>query len=265
MDRNVLQKYLNAAQEAALAGGHQLQIDFGRVRNIREKGRRDPITQSDYNAEQCILQILKQHFPDHRFLAEETANRASGTAPFEWIIDPLDGTMNYIHGIAQFGVSIALQYHATTIIGVVYQPLAHDMYTAMIGHGAFLNGNRLRVSQINTLDQSLVGTGFSASLSMREKQLAGFAKVLQVCAAIREPGSAALGLCDVARGAYESYWELGLMPWDVAAGALLVTEAGGMVTNVVVDSHNLSDVHIVASNGFIHHELMEFLDIHAKT
>ena len=139
------------------------------------------------------------------------------------------------------------------------------MYTAMIGHGAFLNGNRLRVSQINALDQSLVGTGFSASLSMREKQLAGFAKVLQVCAAVREPGSAALGLCDVARGAYESYWELGLMPWDVAAGALLVTEAGGVVTNLVAGSHNLSDVHIVASNGFVHQELMQCLIMNVDT
>ncbi len=246
-----LNGYLDAACFAAQAAGATLRGWFSRQPTISLKSERDPVTQADIEAEQAILGRLQSRFPDHHFLCEESGDLPSGQ-PYRWIIDPLDGTTNFIHQLPHFAVSIALQIHETTVLGVVYQPMLDELYTALRGHGALLNGQPLRVSRVPTLADALLGTGFSARVELRHKQEQVLSRVLARCGAVREPGSAALGLCAVARGQYEGYWELGLDPWDIAAGALIVSEAGGTVSDPTGGAVEFHVGDILASNTKIH-------------
>jgi myo-inositol-1(or 4)-monophosphatase len=247
---------MNSACEAALAAGEHLRADFGHVGRVTYKRNRDPVTQADLDAESIILEILGKQFPQHRFLSEESGER-SGNSPFLWVIDSLDGTINFLHSFPSFAVSIALLTDDVATIAVIYQPISDELYTAVRGQGAFLSGTRLHVSKAAALSDSLLATGFGASLALRRQQQQVLDRLLQHgCGAVREPGSAALGLCYVAQGVYDGYWELGLQPWDLAAGALLVTEAGGVVTGLDDRPLDYQNGDIVATNGWLHQELL---------
>ncbi|MBI4316715.1 MAG: inositol monophosphatase [Chloroflexi bacterium] len=252
-----IKRYLDVAREAAVEAGGCLRTGFGQSTRIEYKHNGEPVSEADLAAEHIVLGILREAFPEHNLLSEE-AGETDGRSPFCWIVDPLDGTANYIHGLHGFGVSIALQHHQRTVVGVIYQPMSGDLFVAVRAHGAFQNGTPITVSRVGDSHQSLVGIGFGASLEQRRSQQQVLDKLLPWCGAIREPGSAVVGLCNVASGLYDVYCELGLRPWDVAAGVLLITEAGGQVVDLAASpSNDRND--ILASNKQLQSELARLL------
>jgi len=204
---------------ASLAGGL----------NIRAKRANDFVTQVDQAAEQAIIEIVKKAYPDHGFLAEESG-ASEGSADTVWIIDPLDGTTNFIHGFPQYCVSIAVQQRGALAHAIVYDPNRNELFTASKGRGAFLNDRRIRVTGQVRLGDALVGTGFPfkelSRLDLYTRQLQA---MMRTCSGVRRAGAAALDLAYVACGRLDAFWELGLAPWDMAAGVLLIQEAGGLV------------------------------------
>ena len=222
---------LNIAVRAARRAGsiiNRAALDGGAL-NVRSKRANDFATQVDDAAEQAIIEIVRKAYPDHGFLAEESGATA-GAAEYLWIIDPLDGTTNFIHGFPQYCVSIGVQHRGAAAHAVVYDPVKNELFTASRGRGAFLNDRRIRVSKCQKLDHALVGTGFPfkelTRLDLYTKQLR---YLMQNTAGVRRAGAAALDLAYVACGRLDAFWELGLSAWDMAAGALLVQEAGGLV------------------------------------
>lgn len=213
--------------------------------NISEKSRNDFVSEVDRQAEQVIIAELRDKYPHHGILAEESGLQQGDE--FQWIIDPLDGTTNYLHGIPQFAISIALSHRERLEHGVIYDPLRDELYTASRGDGAKLNDRRLRVSQHPSLQGALLGTGFPFKEQRFIKPYLGmFEALLQDTAGIRRPGSAALDLAYVAAGRTDGFWELGLAPWDFAAGVLLVREAGGFVTDLAGGGDFFTTGNIVA-------------------
>lgn len=228
----VQQPALNIATEAAYAAGEIMRRKLRTLDTVAvtEKSRHDYVSEVDRACEQVIVSEIKRFYPDHAFLGEESG--LSGEGDRLWIIDPLDGTTNYLHGIPHFAVSIALQINGRTEHGLVYDPSREELFTASRGKGAFLNQRRLRVSQRKTLDDAVLATAFP----FRQRHLMPvytrlFSSVYRQCEDIRRGGSAALDLAWTAAGRLDGYFELGLKPWDVAAGALLIREAGGVVTD----------------------------------
>ncbi|MFH1624963.1 MAG: inositol monophosphatase family protein [Pseudomonadota bacterium] len=218
---------VNAAREA----GRILRENLGKSIKIDFKGERNLVTDIDRASEKTIIEIIRKKYPDHRILTEESQVK-NGTSPYRWIIDPLDGTTNYAHGYPSFCVSIALERKGYVLLGVVYDPILEELFTAEKGNGASLNGGKISVSSTDTLAHSMLATGFPYDL--RESQnnnLVHFNNFIMAAQAIRRPGSAALDLCYVAMGRFDGFWELKLSPWDVAAGSLIVGEAGGVVTD----------------------------------
>ena len=199
---------------------------------VKVKRANDFVTQVDRAAEEAIIEVVRKAYPDHGFVAEESGTTAQH-AEYRWIIDPLDGTTNFIHGFPQYGVSIGIEHRGALAHAVVYDPLKNELFTASKGRGAFLNDRRIRVSKCVRLQDALVGTGFPfkevSRLDLYTKQLARF---MQTAAGVRRAGAAALDLAYVACGRLDAFWELGLAPWDMAAGALLIQEAGGLVANL---------------------------------
>jgi myo-inositol-1(or 4)-monophosphatase len=200
------------------------------------------------------LLFLKEQFPSHGLLCEESGSRPGATS-YCWIIDPLDGTVNFLHGYPHFCISIALHQETTNLIGVVYQPYTDELYTAALGYGAFLNKEILQVSNTTNIADSVLEVGFNPSHELRQLQHEMVGRQLQCCGAIRERGSAALGLSAVAHGVCDGYCELGLHLWDIAAASLLVTEAGGRVTQRNAQSLSNNTVDILASNAALHHQI----------
>ena len=196
---------------------------------VVEKGRNEFVSQVDQAAEAAIIEVVRDHYPDHAILAEESG--AAGDHEYQWIIDPLDGTTNYLHGFPQFSVSIGVTRKGELEHGVVYDPLRQEIFTASRGQGAQLDGRRIRVSKRTTLQQSLIGTGFPyrANLTHIERYLGMLKAVMLESAGVRRPGSAALDLAYVAAGRTDAFFEIGLKPWDTAAGTLLIQEAGGRI------------------------------------
>jgi myo-inositol-1(or 4)-monophosphatase len=202
---------------------HELQIDI--------KGQNDFVSEVDRNAEKSILDIIQKSYPAHAILAEESGSQ-EGSADYEWIIDPLDGTTNFLHGNPQFSISIALRHKNRLEIAVVYDPLRDELFTASRGEGAQLNGRKMRVTNIPSLQNSLIGTGFPFKYQQHiDAYLAMFKSMLLQVADLRRAGSAALDLAYVASGRLDGFWEIGLQPWDMAAGVLLIEEAGGLVSD----------------------------------
>ena len=201
---------------------------------VTAKGPKDFVSEIDHAAEAAIVDTLRATYPDHAILAEEgTAEGANAASEHLWIIDPLDGTTNFLHGFPQYCVSIALQHKGQITQGVIYDPVRNDLFTATRGRGAFLNDHRLRVSRRQHLKECLVGTGFPfRDGSDLETYIAMMRAMMQQTAGLRRPGSAALDLAYVAAGYYDGFWEVGLNAWDVAAGSLLIIEAGGLVGDV---------------------------------
>ena len=215
---------------------------------VIEKSPNEFVTQVDQAAEAAIIEVIRDHYPEHAILAEESG--ATGDHEYQWIIDPLDGTTNYVHGFPQFAVSIGVARKGEVEHGVVYDPLRQEIFTASRGQGAQLDGRRIRVSKRTTLQQSLVATGFPyrANLVHLERYLNMLRAVMLESAGVRRPGSAALDLCYVASGRVDAFFELGLSKWDIAAGALIIREAGGRISNFQGNDGYLESGNVVAGN-----------------
>jgi myo-inositol-1(or 4)-monophosphatase len=252
-------KPLSVAVEAALAAGEILRGFFGGAFRISYKGELNLVTEADLAAEREIVSILRARFPDAAILAEE-AGASAGASGLRFIVDPLDGTTNFAHGYPMFAVSIGCEMEERPVAGVVYDPTREELFTAERGKGAFLNGRALSVSSTASLHESLLVTGFPYDL---KDDLAGslrlFQRFMGTCRAIRRDGSAALDLCYVAAGRTDGFWEEKLGAWDTAAGAVIVEEAGGRVTDLRGGEFHPSRGQVVASNGRIHEEMLRIL------
>ena len=262
----VSDSFRDVAVEAALQAGAFLRSRFGAHHDVSYKGSpTNLVTEMDRGAETIILDAIRARFPGHAVLAEESGAR-SGTEPHRWIVDPLDGTTNYAHGLPIYCVSIALELDGDLAVGVLYDPSRDECFVAERGRGATLNGAPLRVSVTPTLEQSLLGTSYPNDLAAAPRNnLAEHADLIQRCRSVRSLGSAALGLAAVAAGRLDGYWEQRLGAWDVAAGALMIREAGGTVTAVHGAPLDLTAPTIAASNGLIHSDLLQALKEVAAT
>ncbi len=251
--------HLEAAVEAARQAG-RIQLDsLEHAHTVDFKGETDLVTEVDRACEEAVFTTLKRAFPDHDFLLEERTPPLTGS-PFLWVVDPVDGTTNYTHRYPHFCCSIALVHEGRTVLGVVLDPLLGELFTAVRGGGAFLNGVRIQVSREDRLIRSLLATGFPYDVrTARDKNLKKFARVLLRARGVRRCGSAALDLSYLAAGRLDGYWVLRLAPWDAAAGILLVQEAGGKVTDLRGRPPRLHTEALVASNGRIHERLMKVL------
>jgi len=254
---------LNVAIKAARAAGaiiNRAALDVDLLK-VNVKGPNDFVSEVDRAAENAIIETLLQAYPDHGILAEESGNsHGNRTSEFQWIIDPLDGTTNFLHGLPIYAVSIGLAHRDVVQQAVVYDPARNDLFFASRGRGAFLNDRRLRVSKRINLSDALVGTGFPFRRGDDfERYLQMMQSVMQRCAGVRRPGAAALDLCYVAAGWYDGFFETGLNPWDVAAGSLMVTEAGGLIGNFTGESRFLHQREVVAGNPKIYGHLVHLL------
>ncbi|MGA7982599.1 MAG: inositol-1-monophosphatase [Chromatiaceae bacterium] len=248
---------LNIAIRAARNAGRILLRYFEHTDQVAvaSKSRNDFVSEVDRSAESAIIQELRGKFPGHAILAEESGAHRGGD--YEWVIDPLDGTTNYLHGFPQFSVSIALKYRGRLEQAVVYDPLREEMFTASRGQGAQLNDRRLRVANRTGLEGALIGTGFPFRDHRHLDAYLGMLKaMMQDTAGIRRPGSAALDFAYVAAGRLDGFWELGLAQWDFAAGALLVTEAGGAVSDIAGGDSYLDTGNVVAGNVKTQHAIL---------
>ena len=258
-----LHPMLNIAVKAARAAGaiiNRASLDLD-ILKVNTKSPNDFVTEVDQAAEQAIIETLLTAYPGHGILAEESG-RAHGAkhSDFVWIIDPLDGTTNFIHGFPVYCVSIALAFRGKVEQAVVYDPTRNDLFLASKGRGAFLNDKRLRVSKRNRLAEALVGTGFPFRKGDNfQRYLKMFEAVMPHCAGLRRPGSAALDLCYVAAGCYDGFFETGLNPWDIAAGSLMITEAGGLIGNFTGEADFLYQREVVAGNPKVYGQLVQLL------
>ena len=254
---------LKIAIEAARRAGQILSDNFGKPHEIRFKGPRDIVTEADLLAQNAILEAIRAHYPDHGILAEESAKLGSQAAvegrPYTWLVDPLDGTTNYCRHYPSFSVSIALSHRGEVILGVVYNPLRDQMFTAQRGQGARLNGQRLHVSPVRVLAHTLVGFDWARRPEDRLEVARLVAGIAPEIGTMRTSGSAALGLCYVAAGWIDAYLHLSLKPWDAAAGSLIVQEAGGRVTDLAGHPWRLDSPRCLASNGLIHDEMLSIV------
>jgi myo-inositol-1(or 4)-monophosphatase len=228
---------------------------------VTAKGPKDFVSEVDRAAEAAIVDTLLEAYPDHAILAEDgTANGANADAENVWIIDPLDGTTNFLHGFPQYCVSIALQHRGQVTQGVIYDPVRNDLFTASRGRGAFLNDRRIRVSRRDHLRDCLIGTGFPfRDGSYLDTYLQMMKTMIEQTAGLRRPGAAALDLAYVAAGFYDGFFEVGLNPWDVAAGGLLVLEAGGLIGDLAGDSEFLFGGQVIAANAKIFAQMVSAL------
>jgi myo-inositol-1(or 4)-monophosphatase len=258
---NEMGRYLAAAVAAARAAGALQKEQLQAVHTVSYKGDVDLVTEVDRGCEELIVESLRAAFPDHSFLAEENVYQ-TGKVPYKWVIDPLDGTTNYAHSFPWFCVSIALEHENEVVLGVIYHCMMDEMFTAVKGDGAYLNGSRISVSDTAPLKRTLLATGFPYDRTRdNENNFQNFINFHLECQGVRRAGAAALDLAYVAAGRLDGYWECKLKPWDVAAGSLLVAEAGGKVTNQAGDPYSIYDHRIVASNGVIHQEMLEVLKL----
>jgi myo-inositol-1(or 4)-monophosphatase len=253
------QKELDVAGQAAKTAGDILRRRFGQVGQIMKKGDIDLVTEADLLAEEAILKTIHSHFPHDTILSEETRQHTE-ISPRTWIVDPLDGTTNFAHGFPFFAVSIALEVDQEIVIGVVHNPLMNEYFQAAAGMGAYLNRNPIRVSKARELKESLLGTGFPYTIHERyQRVLDHFRKMVLVAQGVRRPGSAAIDLCYVAAGKLDGFWEEDLKPWDTAAGAIMVTEAGGKVSTYAGEPYLPHLKTVVAANPFIHEAMVQIL------
>lgn len=255
--------YLNTAVKAARRAGDIIVRGLARFEGMEtaSKGLNDFVTSIDLAAEAAIIETLRDAYPHHAFLAEESG--ASGDGEIVWIIDPLDGTTNFIHGFPHYAVSIALSHRGIVTQAVIYDPGNNDLFTATRGAGAYLNDTRIRVGKRAQLKAALVGTGFPFKEHRHiDAYLAMLRDVMQSCSGVRRAGSAALDLAYLAAGRLDAFWEIGLAPWDIAAGSLLITEAGGAVADLQGNDGYLKSGNVVGGNLRLLHELLQLLGPH---
>ncbi len=249
------------AIEAALEAGRFLKLNVGKVLQIERKfgQERNLVTEIDRESEHIIISKIKKHYPDHDFLAEESGSHDT-KSDYRWIIDPLDGTLNFAHGVPIFSVSIGLEVKGEVVLGVVYDPNLDELFTAEKGRGAFLNKKPIRVSTVSTMIESLLVTGFPYTIKDNpDNAVQHFVNLLMEAQAVRRLGSAALDLCYVAAGRFDGFWEVSLSPWDVAAGVLILQEAGGTFTDFHGNPSTIYTKRVLVSNGLIHDMLAEVL------
>ncbi|MCO5976598.1 inositol monophosphatase family protein [Ideonella oryzae] len=263
MTQQTLHPMLNIAVKAARAAGaiiNRGSMDLDLLK-INTKSPNDFVTEVDQLAEEAIIDIILQAYPAHGILAEESGReRGNKSSDFVWVIDPLDGTTNFIHGFPVYCVSIALTFRGKVEQAVVYDPNRNDLFVASRGRGAYLNDKRLRVSRRTRLQDSLIGTGFPFRRGDNfQRYMKMFETLMPLCAGLRRPGSAALDLCYVAAGYYDAFFETGLSPWDIAAGSLIVTEAGGLVGNFTGEPDFMNQREILAGAPKIYGQLVPLL------
>ena len=253
---------LNFAIQTARDAGSILADRLGRALQVSNKGDIDLVTEADLASERLIIDRIKSHYPRHSILAEESGDGegvASDLSEWKWIIDPLDGTTNYAHGYPCFCVSIALERAGSIEIGVVYDPTRDEMFAAERGQGATLNERRIRVSTIDDLNSAMLCTGFPYNVRERPNFARDFANFTMEAQAVRRDGSAAIDLAYLACGRFDGFWEDGLKAWDVAAGMLLIEEAGGRITDFAGAPLDIYTPKVLASNGLIHNAMMRVL------
>ena len=258
---------LNFAIQTARDAGSMLAERLGRVLQVSNKGEIDLVTEVDVASERLIIDRIKSHYPRHAILAEESgasegvdSSRASGEqSEWKWIIDPLDGTTNYAHGYPCFCVSIAAEHKGKLVLGVIYDPMRDEMFSVERGQGAALNGRRIRVSQTSDLNRAMLCTGFPYDVRERGEFARHFTNFIMNAQAVRRDGSAALDLAAVACGRFDGFWEEGLRPWDVAAGVLMIEEAGGRVSRYDGAPFDIYAPPILTSNGQVHAAMMRVL------
>lgn len=253
---------LNVAVDAAKEAGDFLKQNLGKVRLIQRKEgqERNLVTEIDRGSEAIIIGHIQRRFPSHDILAEESGTEHAQQSDYRWVIDPLDGTTNFTHGFPVFCVSIGIEHKGALVAGVIYDPNLDELFTAERGGGAFLNGKRMHVSSIPSLDRGLLVTGFPYNITENpDHAVEHFINFLMSSQAVRRMGSAAIDLAYVAAGRYEGFWEVALNPWDMAAGVVLVEEAGGVVTDFRGGPFTIYKKEILATNSLVHEEMMNIL------
>jgi myo-inositol-1(or 4)-monophosphatase len=270
----MMDRIARIGRQAALAAGAGMRQNYQKPHQITMKGTIDPVTETDYQCQEIIMAIIRQAFPDHGFLAEERVGEGEAEkrepaglaweadpAPrCRWIIDPLDGTVNFAHGFPMFCASIAFEADGVLEYGVIYDPLRDELFEGKRGGGAFLNGRPIRVSGTARLERALIGTGFPYDIRERVPQtLARLGRMLATTQGVRRAGSAALDLGYVACGRLDGFFEENLKPWDTAAGILMVTEAGGKITTFDGGVYDLYAPNILASNGVLHDKIIDII------
>lgn len=260
MPKAFADQLLKTALEAAEAGGGILSQYWGAPLDIKHKQfPSDLVTEVDEKSEKKIISIIKKNFPDHSILAEESGSQMT-ESEYLWIIDPLDGTTNYAHHYPMVAVSIGLLFQGEPILGVVFNPIRQELFVGVKNLGATLNGRKIMVSQVSVLNQSLLGTGFAYNrLETRDNNYDEYCHFTNLSQGVRRSGSAALDLAYVAQGSLDGYWEQELKPWDIAAGIVLVQEAGGKATSYEMSKVKIQSGQILATNGHIHAKLSQEL------
>jgi|SRR5579872_1174819 len=247
--------YLETAVDIAREAGALLTTYFERRVAFESKGEFDIVTEADRASERLIVERLRTHFPSHAIVAEEGGGHESSSG-YRWYVDPLDGTTNFAHSFPVFNVTLALESAGELIAGVVFDPIKNEMFTAELGAGAYLNNRRIRVSQINKLEQALVASGFPSRKRHQSINIHFYHQLGMATHGVRRGGSAAIDLAYVAAGRYDAFWEFGLNPWDMAAGRLLVTEAGGKCSGMHGEPHQLRGPDLLADNGLLHDQIL---------
>jgi len=259
-DRQIRERIKTVAIEAARQAGAILSDYAKNGFRVEHKDALNLVTDADTHSEQAIVDAIGRAFPDHEILAEERG-QAGSKSPFKWIIDPLDGTTNFAHGFPAYAVSIGVEYQGRCILGVVFDPTRQELFVGELGQGATLNGKPIHVSRTPKLDGALLVTGFAYDIRVsKQNNLDHFANFAVRAQGMRRMGAAAIDLCYVACGRFDGFWELKLNPWDTAAGSLMVAEAGGRMSDFKGGPFSIYGLELVASNGPIHHEMVEVLN-----
>ncbi len=257
--RQELREIADAAEPVVRAAGAYLRENLDSRADVRYKSEVDLVTKFDLGAQDILVGRLSALFPDHGFLAEEGLSRP-GTSGYRWVLDPLDGTTNFAHTLPIFSVSAGLEKDGRVVAGLVFDPMREEMFRAAAGGGAFLNGRPIKVSAVRDLGRSLLATGFPYDLRTNPvNNVDNWNRFIVRAQALRRCGSAAMDLCYIACGRFDGFWEIKLNPWDVAAGALMVTEAGGRVTDFQGRPHRIDVPEALATNGLIHESMMQVL------
>jgi myo-inositol-1(or 4)-monophosphatase len=250
-----LASYLETATDIAREAGALLATYFERRVAFELKGEFDLVTEADRASEKLVVERLRSHFPSHSIVAEEGGGR-EGPSAYRWYVDPLDGTTNFAHGYPIYNVTLGLEQDGEMLVGVVFDPSRQEMFSAERGAGAYLNNRRIRVSAATRLEDSLVATGFPSRKRDQNVNIHFYHQMAMTTHGVRRGGAAAIDLAYVACGRLEAFWEFGLNPWDMAAGTLLITEAGGVCSDMKGAPHSLTGPHLLTDNGAIHQETL---------
>jgi myo-inositol-1(or 4)-monophosphatase len=252
LSKRAIRSFVTFACDTAIGAGSLLKRGFNKQHNVRYKGRIDPVTEYDTRSERYIVNKITKRFKEHDILAEEGTDQQE-QSEFLWVIDPLDGTVNYAHRFPMYCVSIGLLYHGDPIAGAVYDPERNELFSAGQGIGAHMNSRRIQVSEETKLHRALLATGFAYDVATARKNNLGlFSRMVKRAQAVRRPGSAAMDLCWLATGRIDAFWEFKLHPWDTAAAVVIVREAGGKVTRLDGSNYSVFDDEILASNRRLH-------------